>query len=107
MAIIGGIMMNKKDNYHLRYASFYNSAEWKALRQAKFDLADGLCEMCKKEGVVRAGKEVHHIIPIEDDWSKRLDFDNLIALCKDCHNEQHNRQSLLKKFLQEFDGDLK
>lgn len=103
MAIIGGIMMNKKDNYHLRYASFYNSAEWKVLRQAKFDLADGLCEMCKKEGIVRAGKEVHHIVSIQDDWSKRFDYDNLILLCPEHHNLMHERISPLKKFLKEFD----
>lgn len=99
--------MNKKDNYHLRYASFYNSPAWKQLRAEKWVSADGLCEMCRVKGIVRKADEIHHIVPIDKDWSKRLDFDNLIALCKDCHNAQHERISPLKKFLQEFDGDTK
>lgn len=97
-------MINKKDNYHLRYASFYNSAEWKALRQAKFDLANGLCEMCLAEGVIREGKEVHHKIFLDDDWSKRLDFDNLILLCPDHHNQMHERISPLQKFLRDWNN---
>lgn len=98
--------MNKIENYHLRYASFYNSSEWKALRQEKWESANGLCEMCLAEGVIREGKEVHHKIFLDDDWSKRLDFDNLVLLCSDCHNKIHNRQSPLQKFLREWENIL-
>ena len=55
--------------------------------------------MCRKNGIIKEAKEIHHIIPIEEDWSKRLDYDNLIALCSDCHNAQHERISPLQKFL--------
>lgn len=103
MVIIGGITMNKEDNYHLRYASFYNSKEWHELRMAKWVSANGLCEMCRKEGVIREGKEVHHIIEISQDWSKRLDFDNLILLCPEHHNLMHERISPLQKFLSAWD----
>lgn len=34
--------------------------------------------------------EVHHIIPIVEDWDKRLDDDNLISLCK-AHHELAER----------------
>lgn len=95
--------MKKNENYHSRFSSFYNSPEWKALRQAKWVDADGLCEMCRAKGIIRAAKEIHHKIPIEEDWSKRLDYDNLIALCSDCHNQQHLRISPLQKFLSEWD----
>lgn len=104
MGIIGGIAMNKEDNYHLRYASFYNSKEWHKLRMAKWVSANGLCEMCLAEGVIREGKEVHHIEPISKNWNKRLDIDNLILLCPDCHNHEHNRESELQKFLNDFDN---
>lgn len=30
--------------------------------------------------------EVHHIVPINEDYNKRLDNDNLITLCKYHHN---------------------
>ena len=94
--------MNKQ-NYHEKYAEFYNSSEWKNLRNQKFYDADGLCELCKKNKIIKQGREVHHIIPIETDWSKRLDYDNLILLCNDCHNEQHLRISPLQKFLKDWE----
>ena len=95
---------DKNKTYHERYQKFYNSPEWKALRNYKFGMADGLCENCKKKGIVRAGREVHHIIPIEEDYSKRLDVDNLILLCPSCHQEAHNRDSQLQKFLREWEN---
>lgn len=95
--------MNKKDNYHSKYNSFYCSREWQQLRQAKWVSSDGLCEMCRAKGIIRSAKEIHHKIPIEEDWSKRLDYDNLIALCSDCHNFEHLRISPLQKFLSAWD----
>ena len=47
------------------------------------------------------------IVHFEDDWSKRFDYDNLILLCPEHHNLMHERISPLKKFLQEFDGEIK
>lgn len=94
---------DKNKTYHERYQEFYNSKEWKMLRNYKFGLANGLCEKCKEKNIVRAGKQVHHIIPIEEDWSKRLELDNLILLCNDCHNEEHERISPLQKFLREWE----
>ena len=96
-------MKRNQTNYHEKYAEFYNSAEWKNLRNQKFFDADGLCELCRKNGIIRSAKEIHHKIPIEEDWSKRLDYDNLIALCSDCHNQQHLRISPLQKFLSAWD----
>ena len=95
---------DKNKTYHERYNSFYQSAEWKALRESRFAFADGLCELCRKKGIVRAGREVHHRVSIQEDWGKRLDFDNLILLCPDCHNEQHERISPLQKFLREWEN---
>lgn len=94
----------KRLNYHEKHKDFYNSSDWKALRNYKFGMADGLCENCKKKGIVRAGREVHHIIPIEQDYSKRLDIDNLVLLCPSCHQEMHNRDSQLQKFLREWEN---
>lgn len=95
--------MNKKQNYHSRYSQFYNSKEWHDLRNFKWQESNGLCEMCLKENIIRKGREVHHIIPIEKDWSKRLDYENLILLCPDHHNEAHERVSPLSQFLNEFE----
>ena len=92
------------ENYHEKYASFYNSKEWKQLRKLKYADANGLCEKCFLKGIIKEGVDVHHKIPIEDDWDKRLDYSNLMLLCKDCHNEIHDRESPLQQFLKEFDN---
>lgn len=91
-------------NYHEKYKHFYCSKEWQRLRKIKFVDANGLCEQCLKEGKVVQAKEIHHKVPIDVDWGKRLDYNNLIALCSHCHNKAHERVSPLQKFLQEFDN---
>lgn len=52
--------------------------------------ANGICEMCG--GV---GTEVHHIIHLTPDNVSNpeisLNLDNLMILCKDCHNKVHGR----------------
>ena len=96
-------MKQKDKNYHEKYNSFYCSNEWILLRNQKFCDADGLCELCKKNGIIKQGKEVHHIVPIQKDWSKRLEYENLILLCPDCHNAIHERISPLQQFLKEWE----
>ena len=96
-------MKPQKQNYHSKYNSFYCSREWQQLRQTKWVAENGLCEICKKQGIIKEAREIHHIEPITENWNKRLDYDNLIALCSDCHNAIHNRQSPLQKFLSEWD----
>lgn len=96
-------MQKQKNNYHEKFGSFYNSPEWKKLRKQKWQDANGLCEMCLAEGIVREGREVHHKIPIEEDWSKRFDYDNLILLCPDHHNQMHERISPLQEFLNKWE----
>lgn len=96
--------MKIKKNYHEKYAEFYNSKEWKELRAFKFADAGGLCEQCLENGIVKIGKEVDHIKPIETHWHLRLVFANLRLLCSDCHNAKHNRMSLLQKFLSDWEN---
>ena len=97
-------MKNKPLNYHEKFTSFYNSPEWKNLRNRKFYDANGLCELCLRDEIVMEGREVHHKIFIEDDWSKRFDYDNLILLCPAHHQEMHNRDSQLQKFLRDWNN---
>jgi len=75
-----------KDNE--KYAKFYNSSAWKKLRNA-YIAAYPLCERCLKDGIIKQADVVHHIIEIRSDWSKRLDWDNLEAVCHEHHNKEH------------------
>ena len=78
----------KRDPEHVR---FYHSRAWKQLRAAKLAEAEYLCEECRKKGILTMAEDVHHIVPISEDWEKRLDMDNLRCLCVNCHNLAHNR----------------
>lgn len=97
--------MKKKDlNYHEKYQHFYNSKSWHDLRNFKWQESNGLCELCLKDGIINEAREIHHIVPINENWNKRLDYDNLIALCPSHHQEQHNRDSQLQKFLRDWEN---
>ena len=41
---------------------------WLVLREQKFNDANGLCEKCLEKGIVKCGVEVHHKIPIKENW---------------------------------------
>lgn len=95
----------KHANYHGRYNSFYQSKAWRKIRTAFFAAKNGLCEHCAKKGVVRPGKEVHHIVPIEKNWERRFDWENLELLCYECHQgKEHGRESALQKFNDFWEG---
>lgn len=87
-----------------RFDEFYNTKAWKRLREKKYCDADGLCERCRERGIIREGREVHHIVPLDKDWSRRLDYSNLILLCSDCHAEVHERDSELQRFERFWDS---
>ena len=69
---------------------FYNSTAWRRLVSVVRIRNGGLCALCYRNGVASKGTMVHHIVPIKDDWSKRLDTANCILLCADCHNRVHS-----------------
>lgn len=82
-----------------RINRFYRSAAWQQARLIKITSANGICEKC---GAI--GEEVHHIIHINstniEDINVTLNQDNLLLLCKDCHNKEHGR---FKAVRQKFD----
>lgn len=73
---------------------FYSSNQWKRCREALKIERSGMCEECRKKGlIVTSDLEAHHIIPLTpeniSDPSISLNLDNLMLLCKDCHAKQH------------------
>lgn len=61
-----------------------------------------MCQYCLKQGrYTFNGLSVHHITPINEDYDKRLDDDNLITLC-DEHHKAAERGEISKKELLEI-----
>ena len=61
---------------------FRNSAAWQEARRQALERDIFLCRVCADEHCLCSdGLQVHHIIPLAEDFSKRADVDNLITLC--------------------------
>lgn len=83
---------DKAYNYHRKvnednYIKFYHSTAWKHKRQEVLDRDLGLCQRCGMDAEL-----VDHIIPSKDDWSDRLNEDNLQSLCRACHKAKTKRE---------------
>lgn len=89
----------KNDNYHdVERRKIYNSDRWLRLRAWKF-ACNPLCEMCLKENKIIPAEDIHHITSFmsTDDPVQRnflaYDYDNLMSLCKICHQAVHNKKN--------------
>jgi 5-methylcytosine-specific restriction endonuclease McrA len=69
---------------------FYNSDEWKRVRDAIISHCCGIDIVeYYKTGKIVKGERVHHIIELESDWNSRLDINNLIYLSEQNHRRVH------------------
>lgn len=62
--------------------TFYNTPEWRAVRQRKLNI-NPVCECCGKKKATM----VDHITPIKQGGSK-FDLSNLQSLCWACHSSK-------------------
>lgn len=85
---------NKTKSRIERY-EIYNTQRWKKLRALKF-ANNPLCELCQKEGRTTPAEDIHHIVSFMTAtdpgtrYQLAYDYDNLMSLCKQCHQRQHN-----------------
>jgi len=81
----------RQNRRNKEYTAFYNSTLWRKLRVQVLIRDNYLCQHCLAGGVVN-DKDliVHHIVELKDDWSKRLDMENLEVVCISCHNKIHS-----------------
>lgn len=70
--------------YDERNQKFYQSKEWQRL-QALHKQENQLCVECLKHGKLTAVECTDHILGLNQDWSLRLDYNNLQSLCISCH----------------------
>jgi len=73
----------------------------KKAKQIKDD-ANGLCEVCRAQGLYTYdGLEVHHITKLSEDHNGLLDDDNLITLCV-YHHKQADAGEIDADYLREL-----
>lgn len=72
---------------------FYTTRAWRRCRDTFLASRGGLCEVCLKKGLIEPATEVHHKIHLTEDNVSNpeisLNPENLMALCEECHQEQH------------------
>lgn len=89
----------KKHGVHeLIQKHVYSTTRWQRVRKAYF-MEHPLCERCLAEGRTKETKEteeIHHILPLKacnGDLNYLIqlafDYDNLMALCCQCHEDIH------------------
>lgn len=73
---------------------FYSSKAWQDCRNEYMKRKHYLCENCLKRGIYKPAETVHHKIELDpiniENPEISLCFDNLEAVCRDCHNEYHD-----------------
>ena len=76
--------------------AFYTSNAWRKSRASFLTEKGGLCELCLKKGLIEPAVHVHHKVPLTSDNMGdpmiTLDHSNLMALCEECHQEQHRKK---------------
>lgn len=66
--------------------AFYNSKEWREAQRFVLETDGGIDVYAyMTTGQIIAADTVHHIIPLRDDWSKRIEISNLISLSGATH----------------------
>ena len=87
---------------------FYLSQAWKETRKAYAASAGGLCERCRAKGLIVPAEIVHHKIHLTPDNitdpNVALAWDNLEALCRQCHGDAHKK--VRKRFTISNDGKI-
>lgn len=76
----------------------YTSVKWKKFR-ASILCRDGYrCKICARYGRMVSATEVHHIKHTDEYPELVYDPQNLVSLCKSCHNRQHPEKGGEKSF---------
>ncbi len=75
--------------------SFYNGKSWRRTQAAFMASRHYTCEVCG--GLARIVHHKEYITPQNiSDLNITLNWDNLKALCIDCHNSEHTSGGLLR-----------
>ena len=77
------------------YKKLINTRRWQYLRLQALSKSNYLCAVCLENDITTPAEEVHHVTPVQTgstfEQMKRLCYDpnNLLAVCKECHKNEH------------------
>ena len=84
---------------------FRNTSEWQRARDAARERDKNMCVWCRHLGDITIdGLSVHHIVPLEEDFSLRTEPDNLATLCTQHHEEAERGDISLSALRKLVDG---
>lgn len=84
---------------------FYKSAQWQQVQRAYMRSVHYVCERCGMPAKIVHHKT--HITPANiNDVSITLSWDNLEALCQDCHNAVHHAAPKATRYSYDADGNI-
>lgn len=92
----------KQRNEGSEETKFRYTKAWKEKREEIKERDDYCCQICIRGNYDPIRKyetedlSVHHIIPIVEEWDRRLDNDNLITLCRR-HHEMAEKGEIPRK----------
>lgn len=78
--------------------SFYMSEEWKNTAQVIFKRDNYKCTRCDQHHDKNNDLHIHHIVSFANK-ELRCEENNLILLCKKCHNWVHSNKNINKDFI--------
>lgn len=85
--------------------SFYGSRAWEQCREGYMISRHYVCELCGAAALI-----CHHIVPITpqtiNDWNVTLNWDNLLAVCRECHSQLHGSRPTVEGLIFDGNGNL-
>lgn len=86
-----------KYRYDTNNNDFYHSQAWRTLRRQALERDKHLCQVCLQHNELTFADTVHHIKPIRQNEAEKLSLNNLISVCRKCHNELHREKPMTLK----------
>ena len=71
----------------LKEKGFYHSKAWRAVRKQVLIRDKNLCRHCLESGKITLATTIHHVMELDRRPDLALDINNLISLCRICHEE--------------------
>jgi hypothetical protein len=79
--------------------SLYAQSFWKELAKTVYERDGYRCRRCKAKPSMQNKLHGHHVKPWAGNPGARFDLNNLITLCKNCHNWVHSKKNTKREYL--------